>query len=327
MTTLPSAKPSLKFKLKYVGRKPKKVNPAKKVQVTERAICNYFKESDFLPLNWCTSDEDHFQYLAEEIVTLWEETKKRDKAEVEERRRRHDKEIEMYIKRSEELKAKGMSRISKDGRFLNIRVGGVLRFCIEFLDQGYSKEARQKLVKALSGTPIIEELEFFDKLKDRLRKEADNAEETLLDPDWITSMLEELNQFERSKYFELVFAPRNRSIIGIKWVYRNKMDENGIITRNKTRLLIKGHSQEEGIDYDENFSPIARLEAMRIFIAFVAHSYFKVYQIDVKSAFLNGELEEEVYVQQPPGFEDPEFPCCVYKLLNTLYGLKKPPRA
>ena len=140
-------------------------------------------------------------------------------------------------------------------------------------------------------------------------------------------MQEELNQFERNKVWELVPAPKNRSIIGTKWVFRNKMDENGIVTRNKARLVAKGYSQEEGIDYDETFAPVARLEAIRIFLAFAAHSNFKVYQMDVKSAFQNGELEEEVYVQQPPSFEDPEFPNFVYKLLKALYGLKHAPRA
>ena len=105
------------------------------------------------------------------------------------------------------------------------------------------------------------------------------------------------------------------------------MDENGVVTRNKARLVAKGYSQEEGIDYDETFAPVARLEAIRIFLAFAAHLNFKVYQMDVKSAFLNGELEEEVYVQQPPGFEDPKFSNFVYRLLKALYGLKQAPRA
>ncbi|KAL8103274.1 hypothetical protein AgCh_027724 [Apium graveolens] len=138
----------------------------------------------------------------------------------------------------------------------------------------------------------------------------------------ISVMQEELNQFERNKVWELVPAPKNRSIIGTKWVFRNKMDENGIVTRNKARLVTKGYSHEERIDFDETFAPVTRLEAIRIFLAFAAHSNFKVYQMDVKSAFLNGELEEEVYVQQPPGFEDPEFLYFVYKLLKALYGLK-----
>ena len=109
-------------------------------------------------------------------------------------------------------------------------------------------------------------------------------------------MQEELNQFERNKVWALVPAPKNKSIIRTKWVFRNKMDEAGVVVRNKARLVAKGYSQQEGIDYDETFAPVARLEAIRIFLAFVAHSNFKVYQMDVKSAFLNGELAEKVYV-------------------------------
>ena len=105
------------------------------------------------------------------------------------------------------------------------------------------------------------------------------------------------------------------------------MDENGIVIRNKARLVAKGYSQQEGIDFDETFAHVARLEAIKIFLAYAAHANLKVYQMDVKSAFLNGELEEEVYVSQPPGFEDPNFPDYVYYLLKALYGLKQAPRA
>ncbi|KAL8103943.1 hypothetical protein AgCh_028234 [Apium graveolens] len=147
-----------------------------------------------------------------------------------------------------------------------------------------------------------------------------------LGPDWISAMQEELNQFKRNKVWKLVPAPKNRSVIGTKWVFRNKMDENGIVTRNKARLVAKGYSQEEGIDYDDTFAPVVRLKAIRIFLAFDAHSNFKVYKMDVKSAFLNGELEEEIYVQQPHGFEDLEFLDFFYQLLKALYGLKQAPR-
>ncbi|KAL8119861.1 hypothetical protein AgCh_017105 [Apium graveolens] len=105
------------------------------------------------------------------------------------------------------------------------------------------------------------------------------------------------------------------------------MEENETVTRNKVRLVAKGYPQEEEIDYDATFALVLRLEAITIFLVFPAHSNFRVYQMDVKSTFLNGELEEEVYVQQPPGFEDPEFPYFVYKLLKTVYGLKQAPRA
>ena len=115
-------------------------------------------------------------------------------------------------------------------------------------------------------------------------------------------------------------------MIGTKWVFRNKLDEDGIVTRKKARLVAKGYSQEEGIDYDETYAPVARLEAIRMFLAFAAYSEFNVYQMDVKSVFLNGELEEEVYVEQPPGFEDPNLADFVYFLFKALYGLKQAPR-
>ena len=115
-------------------------------------------------------------------------------------------------------------------------------------------------------------------------------------------------------------------MIDTRWVFRNKLDEEGITTRNKAILVAKGFSQVEGIDYDETFAPVARLEAIRMLLAFVSHSNFKVYQMDVKSAFLNGEIDEEVNVEQPPGFEDPDFLNFVYYLFKAIYGLKQAPR-
>ena len=107
--------------------------------------------------------------------------------------------------------------------------------------------------------------------------EPKNVDESLLDPEWIVAMQEELNQFERNKVWELVPALSDRSIVGTKWVLKNKMDENGVIIRNKARLVAKGYSQQEGIDYEETFAPVARLEAIRIFLAFAAHSNLRVY--------------------------------------------------
>ena len=159
------------------------------------------------------------------------------------------------------------------------------------------------------------------------QNEPKKVEEALQDADWVQAMQEELNEFERNKVWTLVPRPKNRSIVGTKWVFRNKTDSDGIITRNKARLVAKGYSQQEGIDYDETFAPVARLEAIRIFLAYAAHKQFKVFQMDVKSAFLNGELEEEVYVEQPPGFVDSKFPNHVYRLDKALYGLKQAPRA
>nr|GEX61787.1 hypothetical protein [Tanacetum cinerariifolium] len=111
-----------------------------------------------------------------------------------------------------------------------------------------------------------------------------------------------------------------------KKVFRNKKDKRGIMIRNKVRLVAQGHTQEEGIDYDEVFTPIARIEAIRLFLAYALFQYFMVYQMDVKSAFLYGKIEEEVYVCQLPGFEDLDFPDRVYKVEKTLYGLHQAPR-
>ncbi|GKA30588.1 putative ribonuclease H-like domain-containing protein, partial [Tanacetum coccineum] len=113
--------------------------------------------------------------------------------------------------------------------------------------------------------------------------------------------------------------------IGTKWVFRNKKDERGIIVRNKARLVTQGYTQEEGINYDEVFAPVARIEEIRLFLAYASYMGFIVYQIDVKSAFLYGTIEEEVYVCQPPGFEDPHFLDKVYKVEKALYGLHQPP--
>ena len=159
------------------------------------------------------------------------------------------------------------------------------------------------------------------------RNLAQQIEEALKDADWVTAMQEELNEFERNEVWKLVPRPKNRSVVGTKWVFRNKTDSDGIITRNKARLVAKGYSQQEGIDYDETYAPVARLEEIRIFLAYAAHMKFKVFHMDVKSAFLNEELEEEVYVEQPPGFVDPKYPDYVYRLDKALYGLKQAPRA
>ncbi|KAJ9557457.1 hypothetical protein OSB04_012071 [Centaurea solstitialis] len=155
-------------------------------------------------------------------------------------------------------------------------------------------------------------------------KEIDDA---LRDPAWVSAMQEELAEFIRNNVWLLVPRPRKRTIIGSKWIFRNKLDEIGTIIRNKARLVAQGYRQEEGIDYDETFAPVARLEAIRLFLAFAAHMNFKVYQMDIKNAFLNGKLNEEVYVAQHPGFVDPKFPDHVYKLNKALYGLKQAPRA
>ena len=118
-----------------------------------------------------------------------------------------------------------------------------------------------------------------------------------------------------------------QNVIGTKWVFRNKQDEYGVVTRNKARLVAQGFTQIEGLDFGETYALIARLESIRILLAYATHHDFKVYQMDVESAFLNGPLSELVYLEQLLGFEDPRFPNHVYKLHKALYGLKQAPRA
>ncbi|KAK1668208.1 hypothetical protein QYE76_056367 [Lolium multiflorum] len=141
-------------------------------------------------------------------------------------------------------------------------------------------------------------------------------------------MHDELNNFERNKVGTLVEKPKEcRNVIGTKWIFKNKQDEHGIIVRNKARLVAQGFYQTEGINFGETYALVARLESIRILLAYASHHNFKLQQMDVKSAFINGPLHEEVYVKQPPGFEDPNFPNHVYKLDKALYGLKQDPRA
>nr|GFB84627.1 retrovirus-related Pol polyprotein from transposon TNT 1-94 [Tanacetum cinerariifolium] len=116
-------------------------------------------------------------------------------------------------------------------------------------------------------------------------------------------------------------------VINTKWIFKNKKDESSLVIRNKARLVALGYSQQEGIDYDETFAPVARIEAIRLFLAFAAHKDFTVFQMDVKTAFLNEILKEEVYVGQPPGFVSKQYPDHVYALDKALYGLKQAPRA
>jgi hypothetical protein len=152
------------------------------------------------------------------------------------------------------------------------------------------------------------------------------VEKALEDEDWVMAMQEELNYFERNQVWTLVERPET-NVIGTKWVFHNKQDENGVVTRNKARLVAQGFTQVEGLDFKETYAPVARLEAIQILLDFAAHHDFKLYQMDVKSAFLNGPIQELIYVEQPSGFEDLKFPNHVYKLQKVLYGLKQAPRA
>nr|GEU32961.1 retrovirus-related Pol polyprotein from transposon TNT 1-94 [Tanacetum cinerariifolium] len=140
-------------------------------------------------------------------------------------------------------------------------------------------------------------------------------------PSWIEVMQEELLQFKLQEVWTLVDLPNRKRAICTKWVFKNKMDERRIMIRNKAKLVAQEYTQEEGIDYEEVFALIARIEATRLFLAYASFKNFLVYQMDVKSAFLYGKIKEEMYLCQPPGFEDLDFPDRVYKVKKALYGL------
>nr|GEV07450.1 retrovirus-related Pol polyprotein from transposon TNT 1-94 [Tanacetum cinerariifolium] len=137
----------------------------------------------------------------------------------------------------------------------------------------------------------------------------------------------DFNGNSQLQVWELVPRPEGKNIITLKWLRKNKCDAKNIMVRNKTHLVAKGYRQEEGIDFEESFALVARLEAVRMFIAYVAHKNITIFQMDVKTTFLNGLLKEEVYVSQPEGFIDPEFPNHVYRLKKSLYSLKQAPHA
>nr|GEZ47228.1 hypothetical protein [Tanacetum cinerariifolium] len=141
------------------------------------------------------------------------------------------------------------------------------------------------------------------------------------------ALTEELHQFDRLQVWELVDKPFGKSIIRLKWLWKNKKDEDQTVIRNKARLVEKGYAHEEGIYFEESFAPVAGLKAVWIFITYAAHKSFLIFQMDMKTTFLNGSLKEEVYVAQPDGFVDPDHPEKVYRLRKALYGLKKAPRA
>ncbi|GJX60680.1 retrovirus-related pol polyprotein from transposon TNT 1-94 [Tanacetum coccineum] len=149
----------------------------------------------------------------------------------------------------------------------------------------------------------------------------------MLDHSWIESMQDELNQFKRLDLWELVPLPDGKHAIKGKWFWKNKMDAENSIIQNKSRLVAKGYSQQEGIDFEGSFTPVAQLEVVRMFVAYAAHNNFTIYQMDVKTAFLNGPFKEEVFVCQPDIFVDPEFPNHVYRLKKALHCLKQAPRA
>ncbi|XP_073268730.1 uncharacterized protein [Populus alba] len=152
-------------------------------------------------------------------------------------------------------------------------------------------------------------------------------DEAITDEKWIEAMDEEIHAIEKNDTWKLTYLPENKKAIGVKWVYKTKKNAKGEVQRYKARLVAKGYKQREGIDYGEVFAPVARLETIRLMISLAAQHRWKIYQLDVKSAFLNGFLEEEIYVEQPLGYIDAENEGKVYKLKKALYGLKQALRA
>ncbi|GJR29662.1 retrovirus-related pol polyprotein from transposon TNT 1-94 [Tanacetum coccineum] len=156
--------------------------------------------------------------------------------------------------------------------------------------------------------------------------EPSNVKEVMTYLGWIDSMQDELLQFERLDVWELVLLPNNIKPLNLKWLFKNKIDDEKR-SLEKSRLVVRGYHQEEGIDFKESFTSVARMEAIRIFLAYVAHKSFIVFQMHVKTAFLHGLLKEDLYVCQPKGFIDADHPSHVYKLKKALYRLKQAQRA
>jgi hypothetical protein len=133
--------------------------------------------------------------------------------------------------------------------------------------------------------------------------ELKNFNEANIDDHWVKAINEELDQIEKNNTWEMVQRPEGKNVIGSKWIFKNKLNEQGQVIRNNARLVCKGYAQIEGLEFDETFVPVARLEAIRMFLAYGCHKRLKVYQMDVKSAFLNRYLNKEVYMEQPEGFK------------------------
>ncbi|GJR78045.1 retrovirus-related pol polyprotein from transposon TNT 1-94 [Tanacetum coccineum] len=173
-----------------------------------------------------------------------------------------------------------------------------------------------KLVTTTSRLRIDAELCMYALIVSTI--EPKNIKEAMLDHSWIESMQDELNQFKCLDVWELVPLPNGKNVIMVKWLWKNKTDAENTVIWNKSRLVAKGYSQQVGIDFEESFPPVARLVAVRMFIAYAIHKNFTIYQMDVKTTFLNGPLKEEVFVSQPDGFVDPDFPNHVYCLKKAL---------
>ena len=157
--------------------------------------------------------------------------------------------------------------------------------------------------------------------------EPSSVEEALASPIWVAAMQAELSSIERNGTWSLVSRPPKCKVIGVSWVFKSKYHADGSLDKHKARLVVQGYAKRIGIDFDETFTPTARITSIRVVLALVGHHGWPIYQMDVKSAFLNGDLQEEVYVEQPPGFVIAGKHDMVYRLHKALYGLKQAPRA
>ncbi|GJZ54169.1 retrovirus-related pol polyprotein from transposon TNT 1-94 [Tanacetum coccineum] len=181
------------------------------------------------------------------------------------------------------------------------------------------QDAAAPRVVVLADSPVSTSID-----QDTPSTKPKNFKQAMTEPSWIDAMQEEIHEFERLQVWELVSCPYKVLLIKLKWIYKVKTDEFGGVLKNKARLVTQGFRQEEGINFEESFASVARIEAIRIFIANATHKNMTIYQMDVKTAFLNGELKDEVYVSQPEGFVDHDNPSYVYKLKKALYGSVDP---
>jgi hypothetical protein len=154
-----------------------------------------------------------------------------------------------------------------------------------------------------------------------------NYEEAATDQKWLDAMKEELKMIEKNQTWELVDRPQHKKAIGVKWIFRTKMNSDGSMNKYKARLVVKGYAQMFGVDFSETFAPVAKMDTIRMLLAFAAQKGWTLHQMDVKSAFLNGYLEEEIFVEQPEGFSIAGQENQVYQLKKALYGLKQAPRS
>ncbi|GKB26082.1 retrovirus-related pol polyprotein from transposon TNT 1-94 [Tanacetum coccineum] len=194
-------------------------------------------------------------------------------------------------------------------------------------DNPFAQADNDPFVNVFAPEPSSEESSLGDVCTAESNQKPKNFKTAVTEACWFEAMQEEIHEFDRLQVWELVPKPDRVMIIALKWIYKVKLYEYGDVLKNKAWLVAKGYRQEEGINFEESFTPVARIEAIRIFIANATSKNMTIYQMDIKTAFLNGERKEEVYVSQQEGFVDPDHPTHIYRLKKSLYGLKQAPRA